>query len=124
MRRVRRAMMETNNCGRGADGSARRRLNGARLGRVFVERQMRSRSMVVAGKNWIAYVDAEIAAMEHAGRGLTSNRLSGAVRAVIRPRCDLAQVRLGRGRVNRVLLSRPWRAFDFVKQGFLSSRIV
>jgi hypothetical protein len=41
------AMMETTNFGQGADGSARRRLDGARLGRVFVERQMRSTAMVV-----------------------------------------------------------------------------
>jgi hypothetical protein len=32
-------MMETTNFGHGGDGSARRRLDGARLGRVFVERQ-------------------------------------------------------------------------------------
>ncbi len=32
-------MMETTNVGHGTDGFARRRLDGARLGRVFVERQ-------------------------------------------------------------------------------------
>jgi hypothetical protein len=36
------AMMETTNFGQGADGSARRRLDGARLGRVFVERPFAS----------------------------------------------------------------------------------
>src|SRR6266851_7350396 len=44
-------MMETTNFGHGADGFARRRLDGARLGRVFVERLRLSPPAVIQAGN-------------------------------------------------------------------------